>query len=117
MLTFPAMVMALVPIVIPPDLLVARPPAKVVVPVPPVWVNAPKAAEPLNVTFCAAPIVKEVRGAEFPTNPLKRTELLAPGLIVRLRLLIAASEFNVLLKVKLPPEKIRLSAAITTGDP
>lgn len=107
---------ALVPILIPPEAFVVKPPANVVVPVPPVCVNAPKLASLLKVTFNAVPIVREVSGAEFPTNPTKLTELPAPGLIVNLRLLIAASAFKVLLNVK-TPEKTRLSAAMITGDP
>lgn len=93
------------------------PSAKAVVPVPPVCVKDPTIISLLAVTLRAGPMEREVSGAVFPTSPENVTEFPAPGLIVKLRLLIALSELRVLLKVKLPPEKTRLSAAITTGEP
>jgi len=103
-------------VILTPAALATIPAPTVVVPVPPVWVKEPTVISLLIVTSCVGPIVREVRGAVLPTSPVNVTELPAPALIVKLRLLPAPSELRVLAKVKLPPEKTRLSAAITTGE-
>lgn len=115
--TGPEMLTVLVAIEIPAASVVASPPEIVVVPVPPVCANDPTLTDALQVTLAAVPMAREVKGAKFPTKPVKVTELPAPGLMVRLRLLIAASALSVLLKVKEPPENTRLSAPMRMGDP
>ena len=114
--TAPAIERVFVAILMPPVSAI-RPSAIVVVPVPPVCEKMPTFIWSLTVTFRAGPMEREDKEAVFPTSPEKVTEFPAPGLIVKLRLLIALSAFRVLLKVKLPPEKTRLSAPITTGEP
>lgn len=107
---------ALVAILIPPAPVVESPPAKVVVPRPPVCVKAPKFTELLNETFSAVVTAIDVKGAEFPTSPTKESEFAAPGLKITLRVLRAESALRVLLNV-IAPVKMRLFAAIITGEP